>query len=161
MTTWPEFHMSAARLIATKSKDPSTKVGAVIVRPDQTQASWGYNGFPRGVKDSPERYADREMKLAMVVHAEVNSVINAREPLHGYKMFCTMHPCARCAAVIVQAGISCVAVPDDDIPERWKDEINIAKTILREGGVNLVREGKDRDGAAGRWQACTRGPLIG
>lgn len=133
-------YIARAKLAATSSKDPSTQVGAVVIRPDGTVASEGYNGFPRGVQDSPERYADREFKLQAVVHAEPNAIVNAREPLHGMTMYTTLHPCAQCAALIVQTGISrvvCEEIDLDKAPERWRANMKIAQTILREGGVLL------------------------
>lgn len=139
MTKWVRRHMELACHVAAWSQDPSTKVGAVIARPDKTIASVGYNGFPRGVKDTPERYADRDFKLAAVVHAETNAILNAREPLHAFTMFCTFHPCARCAAFIVQAGLSCVVIDDTKpIPERWQADMAVASTILEEGGVKAL-----------------------
>src|SRR5262245_31787663 len=59
-----------------KSKDPSTKAGAVITRGREI-VSIGYNGFAKKVKDLPERYADRATKYRMVIHAEVNAHIFA------------------------------------------------------------------------------------
>jgi dCMP deaminase len=133
--SWPEFYLGMARYVASRSRDPSTKVGAVIVRPDKTVASIGFNGFPRGVADTPERYEDRDFKYPAVVHAELNAILNAREPLAGHTLYCTFHPCAACASAVVQSGISCVMIPDEPIPARWKTSMDIAATILSEGGV--------------------------
>jgi len=47
---WHDRFFAMADLVGSWSKDPSTKVGAVIIRPDRTIASVGYNGFPRGVE---------------------------------------------------------------------------------------------------------------
>lgn len=140
--SWADFYGGLARYVATKSKDPSTKVGAVIVRPDKTVASIGFNGFPRGVDDRPERYADRDFKMAAIVHAEANAILNAREPLKGYHLYSTFHPCARCASQIVQAGIEFVCVPAEPIPDRWRADMEIAATILREGGVTVAEYGR-------------------
>jgi dCMP deaminase len=143
---------------ARKSKDPSTKVGCVIIRPDRTQASGGFNGFPRGVADTPERYADRPTKYALVVHAEANAIITAHEPLHGYTLYCTLAPCNECAKLIVQAGIKRVVAPllSTDVglvPEgfvdtadtawraankRWKEAHKWSRIIFDEAGVELV-----------------------
>ena len=121
------------------SKDPSTKVGCVIVRPDRTTASAGFNGFPRGVKDLPERYADRDTKYALTVHAEANAIVTAREPLHGYTLYCTHSPCHECAKLIVQAGIKRVVSPppSEELMSRWAEPFKNARLILDEGGVNL------------------------
>ena len=71
---WKRRFIELAKHISTWSKDPSTQVGAVIVRPDKTIASVGFNGFPRGVDDRPEKLADRPLKYQMIVHAEINAI---------------------------------------------------------------------------------------
>lgn len=134
---WDQWYLSLASFVAQRSRDPSTKVGAVIVRPDKTQASFGYNDFARGVEHYPERYEDRNWKYPAIVHAEVNAILNAREALSGCTLYCTFHPCARCASMIAQSGITCVAIQDEPIPERWSEDMTIAKTILREAGVTV------------------------
>ena len=106
MTEWHNRFFALADMVGSWSKDPSTKVGAVITRPDRTIASVGYNGFPRGVYAGPEIYEDRPRKLLRTVHAEANAILSAREPLHGYHLYVTpLHPCANCAALISQSGI--------------------------------------------------------
>lgn len=100
---WGNRFFALAELVGSWSKDPSTKVGAVIVRPDFTIASVGYNGFPRGVKDV---YTTRDEKLLRTVHAEANAIVTAREPLHGCILYVTpLHPCANCSGLIIQSGI--------------------------------------------------------
>jgi dCMP deaminase len=139
MNQWNERFLALAYHISTFSKDPSTKVGALIVRPDKTIVSMGYNGFPRGCNDDPEMYADRETKYARVVHAEVNAIVNAREPLHGYTLYVTpLHPCVTCAGIIIQSGIKCVvaSVRQDDA-ERWKKSMDMATAMFLEAGVEV------------------------
>jgi dCMP deaminase len=109
MNEWDDRFFDLADMVGSWSKDPSTKVGAVIIRPDRTIASVGYNGFPRGVDDSPEIYADRPTKYMRIVHGEANAILSAREPLHGYTLYVTpLHPCATCSGLIIQAGIKVV-----------------------------------------------------
>lgn len=106
MNKWHNRFFDLANLVGSWSKDPSTRVGAVIVRPDRTIASVGYNGFPRGVTDT---YGTREDKLLRTIHAEANAILSAREPLHGYTLYVTpLHPCANCAGLIIQSGIKIV-----------------------------------------------------
>ena len=76
---WDGRFLDLATFIAEWSKDPSTKVGAALVRPDRTIVSVGFNGFPRGVLDHAERYQDRSTKYEMVVHAEMNALLSSRE----------------------------------------------------------------------------------
>jgi dCMP deaminase len=103
---WDERFLALAEHVAQWSKDPSKKVGAVVVRPDRTMASIGFNGLPRGVSDSAERYEDRALKYPMIVHAELNAVLTAAEPLTGYTIYAALFPCNECAKAIIQAGIA-------------------------------------------------------
>jgi len=66
---WDRRFLEMAGLVASWSKDPSTQVGAVIVRPNKTIVSVGYNGFPRAVRDDQSLYQDRPTKLMRTVHA--------------------------------------------------------------------------------------------
>ena len=84
---WDGRFLDLATFIAEWSKDPSTKVGAALVRPDRTIAAVGFNGFPRGVLDHVERYEDRPTKYEMVVHAELNALLSSRESLEGYTIY--------------------------------------------------------------------------
>lgn len=90
------------------SKDPRTKVGALILAPDWTPISWGYNGFPKGTLEMPELWADREAKYKRVRHAEANALDFARGDTRGAAIFCTLFPCSQCAGQIIQKGISAV-----------------------------------------------------
>lgn len=133
---WDRRFIDMAYLVATWSKDPSTRVGAVIVRPDRTIASLGFNGFPRGVKDLPERLADRQTKYAMTIHAELNAIISAKEPLTGHTLYVApFHPCSSCAAAIIQSGISRVVTVPGDGEGRWAESFRTAAGMLSEAGV--------------------------
>lgn len=142
---WDIRFLQLAETVAQWSKDPSTKVGAVIARPDRTVASLGYNGFPRGMRDDPELYADRERKLSRVVHAELNAILNAREPLRGYTLF-VWPPgygptCDRCAVHVIQSGIARVVGirrVDDDFSDRWRISCEEAWGMYEEAGVRVT-----------------------
>jgi len=136
---WHIRFLELAAHIATWSRDPSKKVGAVIVRPDKTIASLGFNGFPRGVEDNDARYQDKELKRELVTHAEINAIIHAREPLHGYSLYIwPLAPCVRCAAAIIQSGIShVVTVPIKD-GSNWSKTLDLARTMFEEAGVTLT-----------------------
>lgn len=138
---WKARFMDLAFFVAQWSKDPSTKVGSVIVRPDKTIASTGYNGFPRGVEDLEERYNDRPTKLLYTVHGETNAILSAKEPLHGYSLFVTGCPCNECAKNIIQSGITTVVFPKDNYfstSERWKDSVAATRTMFKEADVEVV-----------------------
>lgn len=138
---WDNRYLGLCEYIAKWSKDPSTKVGAVIVDPqDNSIVSLGYNGFPRQVLDTPDRLENRETKYRMIVHAERNAMLFARRDLRGMTLY-TMPfmPCARCAGMIIQAGISRIVtvVPPLDIESRWGADLAIALKMITEAHVQL------------------------
>lgn len=137
MTDWDQRFLSLAKFISGWSKDPSTKVGCVIADQNHRIVSLGYNGLPTGVSDSSERLMNRELKLALTVHAEVNAILFA-----GGVKGCTLYvwplpPCSHCAAKIIQAGISRVVsvAPDADTASRWGGSTSLAIEILTEVGI--------------------------
>lgn len=133
MIDWDKRFFDLAHHIAQWSKDPSTKVGAVIVRPDKTIASVGYNGFPRGVEDV---YTTREDKLMRTVHAEANAIVTAREPLHGYSIYVTpLHPCANCASLIIQSGIKHVHFTIGNRQTAWEEHYKVMKSMFSQAGI--------------------------
>ena len=103
---WDARFLEVAKLAANWSKDPNAKVGAVIVDAQGQIAGVGYNGFPKMVEDSAERYGDVDTKLEMIVHAEENAVLGASVRARGASIYVFGKPvCARCAGTIIQAGI--------------------------------------------------------
>ncbi len=134
---WDMRFLHLAQHVSTYSKDPSTCVGSVIVRPDNSVCSIGFNGFPMDVKDTEERLNNRELKLRIVIHAEINAAIFAREEIKGYTLFnYPFQPCAPCSSFFIQKGIKRIVAPYSDNP-RWKDDFVIANEILREAGVEV------------------------
>lgn len=142
---WDRRFLDMAALVSSWSKDPSTKCGAVIVRPDKSICSTGYNGFPKQLRDDPAILANREKKYQRVVHAELNALLFAREPVVGYTMY-TWPPgygptCDRCAAHVIQAGIARVVHvrKGGDFPTRWREACEEGVAMYAEAGVELVQ----------------------
>jgi dCMP deaminase len=142
--TWDERFLDLAVHISRWSKDPSTQVGSVIVRPDKTIASVGYNGFPRGIEDD-ERLFDRPVKYGLVIHAEMNAILNAKEALNGYTLYewpPTTHAptCERCAAHVIQAGITRVVgyKTTENIKNIWSEASEKAYAMYVEAGVEVT-----------------------
>jgi dCMP deaminase len=135
---WITRYFRIAEQVSMWSKDPSTKVGAIIVGDKGQIISQGYNGFPRGVNDSEERYHNRELKYKLVVHAEMNAILNALyngSSVVGATLYVHALPvCQECAKAIIQAGISTVYI-DTNISERWKESWQITKTMFSESKV--------------------------
>lgn len=135
--SWDRRFLDLAKMIAGWSKDSSTKVGAVITKGKRI-VSVGFNGFAAGVYDSPDRYADREFKLMGILHAEDNAILFAKQDLSG----CTIYtwpapPCARCAAKIIQVGITRVVSVEPSLlmADRWRCNFEAAQTMFDEAGV--------------------------
>lgn len=149
---WDRRFIELARHVAQWSKDPSTKVGAVIVDPTtRSVVGMGYNGFPRGVQDTADRLNDRPTKYKIVAHAELNAILNAVAPVKGCVMYVwpTFHTgfvptCNECAKAIIQAGITEVigyggGVKDGQLDDTWKETHQIAEEMYKEAGVNVYR----------------------
>lgn len=107
LNKWDRRYLAVARQISDWSKDPSTKVGAVIADRRGYVVALGFNGFPENVEDTEYRLADRTTKYEMVVHAEVNAVLIAGRAAAGGTIYVHGAPiCPRCASVLIQAGIT-------------------------------------------------------
>lgn len=144
----PLAFVRVARALASLSKDPSTKVGAVIVGPDLEIRAVGYNGFPRGVVDDPDRYADRDLKYDYIVHAEANAIANAARAgtstLGCSLVVTSLYPCGDCAKVIIQAGIKKIYAPKPHTGN-WADSMTVAEQMFQEAGVEIVHYEDDGD----------------
>lgn len=136
MPSHKEF-IALAEHIAQWSKDPSTKVGAVVVDDKKRVIGLGYNGFPRGIKDDG-RLFNRELKYELIVHAEVNAILNSVVLPEGGTLYSTFFPCPRCASVIVQAGITSVYFIENASDKRHEDAIALSRKILTEAGVETL-----------------------
>ena len=140
---WTGRMLRLAKEIASWSKDPSTKVGAVITTEDGKPISWGFNGMPMGVNDTvPERH-ERPYKYKWMCHAERNAMdLAPNGNLAGSTMFVTFSPCSACAQSIIQKQIKTVVVDAnntvDKVPERWKEDMTVAIEMLTEAGVSVI-----------------------
>jgi dCMP deaminase len=120
---WDETFMLMNRLIAQKSKEPNTKVGACVVDDNNIIVGLGYNGFPRNCDDNEfpwEREgAVLDVKYTYVVHAEANAIMNANKSVKGCRIYVSLFPCNECAKIIIQSGIKEVIYESDqysDVP---------------------------------------------
>ena len=138
MADWASRFIDLAHVVAGWSKDPSTQVGAVITDDRNRIISLGFNGVPRSCREPGER----DEKLHRTIHAEQNAMAFAECDLRGARIFVTHAPCAQCAAMIVQRGISlvCFDVRSTETAffERWKDSHQQAMNMLYEAGVTII-----------------------
>ena len=146
---WDRRFLHLATDIGGWSKDPSTKVGCVLVR-DKKILSTGYNGFPAKIKDDVGALSDRSRKYKIVVHAEINAIANAA--LHGVSTdgsvaYMTMHPCSNCTSAMLNAGISkIVCYKDPEAIVRWRDSFQMSDEILQEAGVPIYEVEEHENG---------------
>jgi dCMP deaminase len=142
--TWDEYFVAMARLASARSKDPSTKIGAVIVGPDNESVSTGYNSLPRNCKDDvPERF-ERPEKYKWFEHAERNAVYHAAlrgSPTKGCRIFLSCWvPCTDCARALINCGIIEVVLgreTEDPNRVKWIEEGIRSLTMFQEAGVKV------------------------
>ena len=136
---WDRRFLELAKHISEWSKDPSTKVGCVVVGEDREIRSTGFNGFPRGIEDDSNRLEDREQKYPLICHAEENAIMHAARigiSLKGNTAYISWPPCSRCARSLIQAGVNEVVFPAGvDVPERWRPDFDIAIAMMNEAGI--------------------------
>jgi dCMP deaminase len=141
MADWNERFLNLAIHISQWSKDPSTKVGCVVVGPDHEIRSTGFNGLPRGIEDNDERLNNREIKYPMICHAEENAIMHAARigiSLKECTAYVTWPPCTRCARSLIQAGILTVIYPKNtEIPDRWASDFELSMNMFKEAGIEL------------------------
>lgn len=142
---WDRKYLNLAKYVAENwSKDPSTKVGAVVVNYEHNQEFIGYNGFPIGVADTIERYNDREKKYKIIVHAEVNAILKSGKLARGatlyvYPSFSSPPICNECAKIVIQSGIKEIVSIEPDMSDprtvRWFNSMEISKMMFEEAGI--------------------------
>lgn len=140
---WAEYFMEIADTVASRSKDPSTKVGCILVSEDRVILGTGYNGIPGGVSDLPERM-ERPAKYLWTSHAEENAVALAARVgtvVKGATAFVTHHPCSRCARMLIQAGIKKVYI-GPGTTSMPADEFDVAAKMFEEAGITVLFQTK-------------------
>jgi dCMP deaminase len=150
---WDRHFLRLALEHSRMSKDPRTKVGALIVSPDRGIISAGFNGFPQRITDSAERLNDRNIKLDLIIHAEMNAILFAARrgiATKGNAMYIIGHsaltgdilglpPCVRCAVQMIQAGITqVITCPLNTSLQHWEDSCLTAQRIMHEAGVEYI-----------------------
>lgn len=140
---WDSYFINLIYQIAKKSKDPSTKVGCVIVDSDHRIKVCGYNGFPKGVDDLKSRYEDRNIKYSYIVHAETAAIFSAAKSgvsINSCTLYVPWLPCNECAKGIISSGIKEVVIDsnykmDDGLRSRWGNTMELTKIMFSETGV--------------------------
>lgn len=141
--SWIKYFFDICDTVARKSKDPTTKVGAVIVGSQNQVLGTAFNGLPMGVPDFVEGTSDRyekPQKYIYTVHAEANIIALAARHgvrLDGSILFCNLQPCVECTKLIIQAGIKEVYCRVDEGTGDWRELLVFAKIMCKESGVKI------------------------
>lgn len=137
---WDSRFLSMADLVSSWSKDPSTKVGCVLVDRNRRVVSVGFNGPP--IKTVDAEYI-REVRLRRSIHAEANALHFANSDVSGCTAYITHTPCANCTGHLIQRGISRIVarVGSNDFESRWAEDIKESKVMCSESGVMFTRIG--------------------
>lgn len=140
--TWNDYYINIAKTVAQKSKDPSSKVGCVIVDRNNEPVSFGFNGFVRKSKEDLMTF-ERPLKYNLTIHAEMNALIFAKQDLSGCKAYITHGPCDNCLKHLLQAGVTeifygCPGIIRDRGTEKEKEAIErlILSTEVKVQNVN-------------------------
>lgn len=141
--SWDDYFMSMVYLVASKSKDERTHIGAVIVGPDNEIKSTGYNSFVRNLEDGLHERQEKPEKYYWFEHAERNAIYNATlngVSLKGCKMYTNAIPCMDCARGVVQSGILEVIVDKAwvmDNKSKWEEHAKRTIQMFNEVGVKM------------------------
>ena len=134
---WLDRYFELAKHVSQWSKDPSTKVGAVIVGQDKREIAVGFNGFPHGVEDHDYRLQNKHLKYIFTQHAERNVLDNALFDVTGATIIATKFPCSDCAKSIISKKIAKVISPAPE-GEKWEQDAEFSKTMFQEAGVSVI-----------------------
>lgn len=140
---WHRRFIKLACEISYWSRDPGSQVGAVIVK-DRRILSTGYNGFPSKYNDTEERLNDRETKLLLTTHAEMNAILNAVKfgvSTEGASIYITHHPCITCFNSVISSGITEIYyLINPEFEKRWKNPM--IEDLAKE--ANVILKGMDK-----------------
>lgn len=148
---WDKYFIDIADTVRQKSKDPSSKIGAVLVGTSNQIISTGFNGFPIGINEDVSERWERPIKYQYVCHAERNAVslaartgvstLNSTLYIYGFGPPCV--PCTECVKVVLQAGVKrIVGYPDKPAPDNWVDDLAFSLALVKEVGIEFVEFGE-------------------
>ena len=132
--SWKKMFVEIAKVVAQRSADPHTQVGAVLVK-NNCVIGVGYNGEPKGFHfdfdwNSPEKYP-------YVIHAEMNAISNANRngvDCNGADIYLTLSPCHDCIKLLIQHGIKNVYYLKE-----YKDIDLTTRIVENTDGIRLIK----------------------
>jgi len=142
---WDDRYIALVKEVSTWSKDPSSKIGSLVVSPSGSVLAQGYNGFPRGIADRVDRLENREIKYDYMVHAEMNCIYNATyngiSLLNSTIYIYGLPVCHECAKAIIQVGIKrVVSIQTKTLSSKWEKSCSLALNLFKEAGVEVTEK---------------------
>lgn len=142
---WDQRFLNLAKEISSWSKDPSTKVGCIIIKNVNEIVSLGYNGFPANDPDLESEYINRDIKYGKIIHAEINAVRHAISNGHWGLKGCTIYtypfmPCEDCAKVLIELNpdrIVSISANCEHL-SRWKDSFEKSRKLFEQNQIEVV-----------------------
>lgn len=128
-------YICLAMIESLKSKDPNTKVGAVLVKNDEI-LSYGHNGF---FKEYEDNFSWND-KYPYVIHAEMDCItkaINDNKDIKDSVLYVTHYPCNECAKLIVLSKIKKIYYMYDKYPD--SKETIASKNIFKKLNINIEK----------------------
>lgn len=130
---WETVFMDVAAAVARRSKDETTRVGAVVVNADNVIIGTGFNGFPKGAPDEMLPAGGPHRHL-WVIHAEVNAVLSALGSRPGdvpsSTIYCTHRPCAACVKLMSHVGVLQVVFGVDELSSEQDQQATEVERVL-------------------------------
>lgn len=148
---WDDYFMALAFFVASRSKDPDTQHGAILVHENSHMpVGWGYNGPPKSVIDTELDWS-RPHKYPFIIHAEMNAIDNNfnKADFDETILYVTGPPCSKCMIQLAKKKIKKVIYGPQSsnmVDEKdWRDSKEIAKlsrlTVERfQGNLNWMRD---------------------
>lgn len=107
-SSWDEYFLNIADVVASRSTCDRKNVGAVLVR-DKTILSTGYNGSIRGMPHCDEigHWMENGHCIA-TIHAEQNAILQAARngvTIDRATLYVTASPCWACFKAVANAGV--------------------------------------------------------
>ena len=143
---WDLRYLKLAKFISEWSKDPSTQTGAVIVRPNKSICSVGFNGFPAAMDDDESNYNNRDEKYSRIIHCEMNAAKFATENMTGFTLYTyPFMSCDRCFVHMANYGITRFVAPKcpADKEERWASAFERVRAYAKEMNLELIEVDSD------------------
>lgn len=138
---WDDYFITLCFIVASRSKDPSTQHGAIIVDDKHRIQSTGYNGTPPGINDTDISWG-RPEKYPFIIHAEENAINHCGghpDVLISSTIYVTGAPCSSCVRRIIGRKIKKIIYGPQCSNMITEEDWEITKELVRLSKINLER----------------------